>query len=49
MGLYEPFKDALGGTDPAHTPLYIKFAAGSAAGFVGSVIGNPTDVLKVRM
>lgn len=49
MGLYEPFKVMLGETDPKHTPLWLKFCAGSLSGFVGSVIGNPTDVLKVRM
>ena len=29
LGLYEPFKVALGGTDPSNTPLWIKFTAGS--------------------
>ena len=49
LGLYEPFKDMLGETDPRNTPVWIKFTAGSLAGFVGSVVGNPTDMLKVRM
>lgn len=49
LGLYEPFKEMLGETDPKNTPLWMKFVAGSLAGFVGSVIGNPTDMLKVRM
>jgi hypothetical protein len=49
LGLYEPFKVMLGCTDPAHTPLYIKFLAGSMAGMVGSIVGNPGDLLKVRM
>ncbi len=49
LGLYEPFKNMLGGTDPKHTPFWIKLCAGSMSGFVGSVIGNPTDLLKVRM
>lgn len=49
LGLYEPFKIMLGGTDPTNTPLYIKFCAGSMSGAVGSVIGNPADTLKVRM
>jgi len=39
----------LGETDPKHTPLWLKFAAGSLSGGVGSVIGNPFDMLKVRM
>lgn len=49
LGLYEPFKLMLGGTDPKNTPLWIKFCAGSMSGAVGSVIGNPADTLKVRM
>ena len=49
LGLYEPFKVMLGGTDPSHTSLWIKFLAGSMSGMVGSIIGNPTDILKVRM
>jgi hypothetical protein len=49
LGLYEPFKIMLGETDPKHTPLWMKFAAGSLSGAVGSVIGNPFDTLKVRM
>lgn len=49
LGLYEPFKVALGGTDPSNTPLWIKFTAGSLSGLVGSIVGNPADMLKVRM
>jgi solute carrier family 25 protein 14/30 len=49
LGLYEPFKIMLGETDPKNTPLWLKFAAGSMAGAVGSVAGNPADMLKVRM
>ena len=49
LGLYEPFKAMLGETDPKNTPLWMKFMAGSMSGFVGSVVGNPTDLLKVRM
>jgi hypothetical protein len=49
LGLYEPFKVRLGGTDPKNTPLWIKFLAGSCSGMVGSIVGNPGDMLKVRM
>ncbi|TNV76456.1 hypothetical protein FGO68_gene8735 [Halteria grandinella] len=49
LGLYEPFKGMLGETDPKHTPMWIRFAAGSMSGFVGSVAGNPADLIKVRM
>ncbi len=49
LGLYEPFKALLGETDPTNTPVWMKFTAGSLSGFVGSLVGNPTDMLKVRM
>lgn len=32
MGLYEPIKYQLGGTDRQYTPLHLKVAAGAAAG-----------------
>ena len=35
--------------DPAHSPLWIKVAAGSLAGTIGSAIANPTDVVMIRM
>lgn len=49
LGLYEPFKVMLGETDSRHTPLWKKFAAAAASGGVGSVLANPTDLLKIRM
>lgn len=49
LGLYEPFKQLFGATDRAHTPFYIKFIAGGMSGMVGSVVANPTDLLKIRM
>jgi len=49
MGMYEPTKNALGGTDPANTSLSIKVAAGAITGSVGSVLANPFDLIKVRM
>lgn len=49
LGLYEPFKAMLGETDPKNTPLWMKFAAGSLSGAVGSFFGNPADLLKIRM
>lgn len=42
LGLYEPFKDLLGGTDVHHTPLWIKIAAGAASGTIGAAVANPT-------
>lgn len=48
LGLYEPVK-VLFGADSVDAPFYKKFAAGSAAGGIGSIAGNPFDVLKTKM
>jgi hypothetical protein len=47
LGLYSPIKTAMGVT--ADSPFIMKFAAGSLAGALGSLVGNPFDVLKTRM
>jgi len=47
LGLYAPIKNAMGVT--ADSNFVFKFAAGSAAGAIGSIAGNPFDVLKTRM
>lgn len=49
LGLYEPYKELLGAHDKSHTPFYIKALAGAMSGLTGSVIANPTDVVKIRM
>lgn len=49
LGLYEPCKIAFGCTSPETTTFLKKFAAGSAAGALGSLAGNPFDVLKTKM
>jgi len=49
LGLYEPCKIVFGCTTPETTTFVKKFAAGSAAGALGSLIGNPFDVLKTKM
>jgi hypothetical protein len=49
LGLYEPFKVLLGAKDRSNTSFFIKFFAGGMSGIVGSVIANPTDLLKIRM
>jgi uncharacterized protein (UPF0335 family) len=49
LGLYEPFKMMLGAKDRTNTAFYIKFLAGGMSGIVGSVVANPTDLLKIRM
>lgn len=48
LGLYEPVKVLFGAND-AGAPFYKKFAAGSAAGALGSLAGNPFDVLKTKL
>mmetsp|Transcript_12014 Transcript_12014/g.21436 ORF Transcript_12014/g.21436 Transcript_12014/m.21436 type:complete len:277 (-) Transcript_12014:202-1032(-) len=45
LGLYGPIK-SLYGADKPDAPFLLKFSAGSTAGVVGSVLGNPFDVLK---
>lgn len=49
MGMYEPVKQALGATDPDHTPFYLKVGAGALTGALGSALANPLDLLKVQM
>jgi hypothetical protein len=49
LGLYEPMKVLFGADDPATASFARKFLAGSAAGALGSIAGNPFDVLKTRM
>uniref|UniRef100_A0A7S0XQS4 Mitochondrial carrier protein n=1 Tax=Pseudo-nitzschia delicatissima TaxID=44447 RepID=A0A7S0XQS4_9STRA len=44
LGAYAPVRDYLGAGPDA--PFYMKFLAGAITGGVGSVIGNPFDVLK---
>lgn len=48
LGLYAPIKDAMG-AGAADAPFWKKFTAGSLAGALGSLAGNPFDVLKTRM
>ena len=45
VSAYAPVRDYLGAGPDA--PFYMKFLAGAITGGVGSVIGNPFDVLKV--
>uniref|UniRef100_A0A6U3TSY5 Mitochondrial carrier protein n=1 Tax=Ditylum brightwellii TaxID=49249 RepID=A0A6U3TSY5_9STRA len=44
LGAYAPVRDALGAGKDA--PFYLKFLAGAITGGVGSVVGNPFDVMK---
>ena len=45
---YGPIRDAIGAKDK-NAPFYLKFAAGSLSGSIGSVVGNPFDVMKTMM
>uniref|UniRef100_A0A6T8HD06 Mitochondrial carrier protein n=1 Tax=Proboscia inermis TaxID=420281 RepID=A0A6T8HD06_9STRA len=45
LGGYAPMRDALGAGGP-DAPFYLKFAAGAITGGLGSIVGNPFDVLK---
>jgi hypothetical protein len=47
LGLYEPIKTVMGVKKDSH--FIMKFTAGSLAGALGSLAGNPFDVLKTRM
>jgi hypothetical protein len=50
MGLYEPFKELLApGATASNTSLYVRIAAGGAAGAIGALVSNPTDLVRVRM
>jgi len=49
LGLYEPCKILFGCTTKENTTFVKKFLAGSAAGALGSLAGNPFDVVKTRM
>jgi hypothetical protein len=48
MGLYEPMKSVTGADKP-NSSFFSKFMAGALAGGIGSLAGNPFDVLKTRM
>ena len=48
IGLYEHAKKLVGATGKDSTLLQ-KFAAGALSGALGSILGNPFDVLKTRM
>jgi hypothetical protein len=47
LGLYSPIKQGMGVS--ADSSFFLKFAAGSLAGAIGSLAGNPFDVIKTRM
>lgn len=48
LGLYEPMKVVVG-ADQKGAGFLSKFLAGALAGGIGSIAGNPFDVLKTRM
>ena len=46
LGLYAPIRDTIGSKDSG---FFVKLASGCLSGAIGSLGGNPFDVLKVRM
>ena len=48
LGLYEPYKNMVGASDP-NAPLHLQMIAGALAGMTGALPTSPTDLLKVRM
>ena len=49
LGLYEPFKQMFGAEEGQKVPFHLQVAAGMMSGLTGSVLANPTDLVKVRM
>ena len=47
LGLYDPIKKIMGVNNKSN--FFIQFSAGSIAGGIGSLVGNPFDVIKTRM
>jgi hypothetical protein len=47
LGLYSPIKQYMGIDNTSS--FFMKFSAGSIAGAIGSLVGNPFDVIKTRM
>ena len=47
LGLYSPIKKVMGVNNKSN--FFMKFTAGSTAGAIGSIFGNPFDVIKTRM
>jgi hypothetical protein len=47
LGLYEPIKKVMGVNNKSN--FFMQFSAGSIAGGIGSLVGNPFDVVKTRM
>lgn len=48
LGGYPPIREAIG-ANKKDAPFALKFAAGSMSGSIGSVVGNPFDVMKTMM
>jgi hypothetical protein len=45
LGAYAPMRDLIGAGEP-DSPFYLKFLAGAITGGLGSILGNPFDVMK---
>lgn len=49
LGLYEPIKRVLNGDKPMEEmPAWKKYVAAATSGVIGSIVGNPTDIIKTR-
>jgi hypothetical protein len=48
LGGYAPMREALG-ANGKNAPFYLKVVAGALTGGIGSIIGNPFDVMKTLM
>jgi len=48
LGGYMPIREALGASD-VNSPFFYKFLAGGISGSLGSLSGNPFDVMKTQM
>jgi len=48
LGGYAPIRDIIGANDK-NSPFFLKFFAGAISGSLGSIVGNPFDVMKTKM
>ena len=44
LGLYEPYREILGGKDATKTPFWKKLLAGFLSGATGAIIATPSDL-----
>ncbi|XP_042042184.1 mitochondrial uncoupling protein 2-like isoform X2 [Salvia splendens] len=49
VGLYQPVKAFISGTNSADIPLFYKVLAALLTGAIAIIVANPTDLVKVRL